>query len=75
MYQHKYAGKMYEAWHRGQLKNAFAGTHSESLQATTIRVETSHKTQPCNNPPVLKYLWTSAYNPPHLLYYLSAEMI
>lgn len=55
--------------------NARTGTHFQSLQATTIRVEASHKTQLCNNPPVLKYLWASAYNPPPLLYYLSAEMI
>lgn len=55
--------------------NARRGTLSQSLQATTIRVEASYKTQLCNNPPVLKYLWASAYNPPPLLYYLSAEMI
>lgn len=55
--------------------NVRTETHSQSLQDTTIRVQASYKTQLCNNPPVLKYLWVSAYNPPPLLYYLSAEMI
>lgn len=55
--------------------NARTGTHSQSLQTTTIRVKAPHKTQLCNNPPLLKYLWASDYNPPTLLYYLSVEMI
>lgn len=65
---------MYEAWHHRHHKCTHRHTFT-SLQATTIRAEASHKTQLCNNPPVLKYLWASAYNPPPLLYYLSAEMI
>lgn len=55
--------------------NACTSTLFQFLQATTIRAEASHKTQLCNNPPVLKYLWASAYNLQPLLYYLSREMI
>lgn len=43
--------------------NAQAHTHNPS-KTTTIRVKASHKTQLCNNSPLLKYLWASAYNPP-----------